>query len=204
MALTESVTIPPFKFWLIDSLLRHNPVTSKYRNEEEAEAAVNNGASAPEGGVFRDSRPSDATSSDVETGQSRTSWWKRAESRQESEVRSHLVGDVSDEEEEDDQSHSYPPPRSNSSSLSQLERSKKASTSVERVRNGEQAGEHVTRSSDEAAENGAATLASPPPSQKGESGEVSQKPQDDAAAIDEEDEDDAWNNWNEDKIEAPK
>jgi hypothetical protein len=198
-------TIALYQFWLIDSLLRHNPITSIYRNEEEAEAA-NGGdnASHPGQDYFRDSRPSEAASGgDVErNGNPINSWWKNRNDnrKQGGESQNHLIGDVSDDEEEgtSDGTYSYPPPRSASSSVAQLDR-------TARLSNGENAENTATLLHD-------ATLDTPPMQPRAdkaatllESTPLDRESSRERRSNDSvrEEEDDAWDNWDEDKAKTP-
>lgn len=168
------------QFWLIDSLLRHNPLTSIYRNDEEAEAAVTNGSNGGEG-HFRDS-----TNASVEQGQSRQSWWVRdppSHHHHRDDSQSRLMSDHDHDDSSREDEHAYPPTPSATSSVAQLDAQNKGTT-IEAVLDDTQISSSIR--DDKAVES---------PKESADGPVI--RPDYTAEATNE-DEEDAWDNWNED------
>lgn len=118
------------QFWLIDSVLRHNPNTSKYRSEEDDQLTGQGDDDDDDDDVERGEEGENRRSDSLD-GPFRASFWtsffggKRAEGGDAGrgryqEVDRHMLGDASDESDNGDD-HSYPPRGSQSSSVAQLD-----------------------------------------------------------------------------------
>lgn len=132
--------ISHLQFWLIDSVLRHNPQTSRYRSEEDAR---NMGASFGDHGRGDTGHVHDLESARMtqqhsdegdHTGPWSMTWWanslglgtgSHAGRGAYQEIASHNVSygeEASSSNGDDDESqHTYPPVSSNSSSIAQLD-----------------------------------------------------------------------------------
>jgi STIMATE family len=119
------------QFWLIDSVLRHNPNTSKYRSEEDDQltGAAGQGDDEDDDDIEQGREEEEGRRSGSLDGPLGASWWKNlfggkrdgsgdAGRGRYQEIDRHMLGEASDESDED---HSYPPRGSQSSSIAQLD-----------------------------------------------------------------------------------
>jgi hypothetical protein len=146
------------QFWLIDSVLRHDPTTSKYKSEEGpygvGHSTSTTGPTDVERGPHDDSL--DAEYDAAMSGPWTTAWWtalfgggdrsqpgSRRARGQYHQVDQHAIGDASsdedDDEDERDEAHTYPPSASQSSSIAKIDEqdSKAVQRSSEEQRTGE-------------------------------------------------------------------
>lgn len=122
------------QFWLIDSVLRHNPNTSKYRSEEDDQingSGNQNGNNHYDEEDIEQGHEGEARQSGSFDGPLGLSWWMNllggkgdssgdAGRGRYQEIDRHMLGEASDGSDNEDD-HSYPPRGSQSSSIAQLD-----------------------------------------------------------------------------------